>query len=542
MGSVGETTYSVPHEAQKILQTEILNNPLVPSLPSEIKDAGHLVHFSGNDLPSIPINWRFAESVSALKAFEASMLNVLRSRKYQVPMSEVSINTDHASLFVMSPFMTKVVTEDGKEAKVNVFDAGTMKDFGFPSTDLHNCAGLHRTLATNIYRTSDGRYYHCHGRPKKRYIRSVAERVQKVVEGIDSRELDHRMNEEYKQAGTIAWTTEEFAKSEHGKANAHVGLYDLSKIEGQMQPAAWWPDSESMPSSPSRPLAGLKVVDLTRVIAAPSITRGLAEMGLHQDLNWGKWNAHLDLKSDEGREILRGLIREADVVVEGYRPGAMERNGFSREAIFELVKDRGRGIVHVRENCYGWNGPWKHRSGWQQISDACCGVSMKFGQAMGNDEAVTPVFPNSDYCTGVIGCVAVLHALVRRAEEGGSYGIDVALNYYSQWLVKSVGEYPSTVWSDLRKRHGSPVFRHYHAMGYTLPAMFALLEKNASETLYRPEFFERRVSKVVGQEFVQVKPIARFADDVQLGYNVGTRSNGVDQPRWPENLRTEIVA
>lgn len=94
--------------------------------------------------------------------------------------------------------------------------------------------------------------------------------------------------------------------------------------------------------------------------------------GLHQDLNWGKWNCHLDLKKNpEDREALAELIKEADVVVEGYRPGAMARNGFSREDIFELVKDRDRGIIHVRENCYGWNGPWAHRSGWQQISDAC---------------------------------------------------------------------------------------------------------------------------------------------------------------------------
>ncbi len=56
----------------------------------------------------------------------------------------------------------------------------------------------------------------------------------------------------------------------------------------------------------------------------------------------------------------------------------------------------------------------------------CCGVSLGFGRAMGNDEAVTPVFPNSDYCTGIAGCVAVMHALIRRAEEGGSYGVDVS--------------------------------------------------------------------------------------------------------------------
>jgi len=116
------------------------------------------------------------------------------------------------------------------------------------------------------------------------------------------------------------------------------------------------------------------------------------------------------------------------------------------------------------------------------------------------------------------------------------------LNYYSQWLTNSVGEYPTPIWSDLRQRHGDPVFRHYHNMGYTLPAMFALLEENVSETLYRPEFFERRVSKAVGREFVQVKPVARFADGVELGYSVGTRGNGVDPARWPKDLRTEIVA
>lgn len=102
-------------------------------------------------------------------------------------------------------------------------------------------------------------------------------------------------------------------------------------------------------------------------ITAPHITD---LSGVHQDLNWGKWNASLNLKTEEGREMLRELIREADIVVDGYRPGAMERNGFGRDAILELVQNRNRGLIHVRENCYGWFGPWAHRSGWQQISDS----------------------------------------------------------------------------------------------------------------------------------------------------------------------------
>lgn len=572
MDSDGKNIYSVPSEAENIFYTEILYNPLVPTLPTEIQKAGRLVNFSGNAKPSIPINWRFSESVSALKAFEASMLNVLRAKKYSVHFSKVSINTDHASLFIMSPFLTKVIDTNGETKDFSPWGAEG-GGYGFPSTDLHNMATLHRILATNIYRTKDGRYYHVHGSmnsdptlaalglpangEENDTYESVTERFQKVVEKIDSKDLDKMMNDTYKQAGTIAWTTEEFLESEHGRANAQVGLYGLQKVSGYSQPAAWWPENFSLPSSPKRALAGLKVVDLTRVIAAPTITRALAEMGasvmritaphitdlsaVHQDLNWGKWNASLNLKTEEGREMLRKLIREADVVVEGYRPGAMERNGFGRKAILELVRNRNRGIIHVRENCYGWFGPWAHRSGWQQISDACCGVSMRYGRAMGNDEAVTPVFPNSDYCTGVIGSAAVLHALIRRAEEGGSYGVDISLNYYSQWLVRSVGEYPEQVWRDVYERHDSPVFRHYHAMQYLLPEMLSLLAKHDSSTLFNPDFFERRRSEAAGYDFIQVKPVAQFADEVKLGFNVGTRTNGVDKARWPEDLTTEII-
>ncbi len=76
-----------------------------------------------------------------------------------------------------------------------------------------------------------------------------------------------------------------------------------------------------------------------------------------------------------------------------------------------------------------------------------------------NGEPVTPVFPNSDYMTGIAGTVAILTALLRRAAKGGSYKVDLALNYYNQWLVESVGEYPSQVWDDLWSRNGRKVFR-----------------------------------------------------------------------------------
>lgn len=418
------TEYSVQNEAKSIFDNGILNNSLM-SIPSDLKDLAKYVRFTGSPSPSIPINWRFAESAAATKAFEASMLNLLITKKYNVDPINIEINTDHASLYVMSPMITRIVDEETGEIKPFPWHSPEAHKV-FPNQDLHGAhSELHRQLATNIYKTADGRFFHSHGSmdPEPTLTAlglpthgeegvtydGVIKRIQSVVEKHQSADIDHLMNEQYRQAGTIAWSSREFFASEHGKANSHVGLYELSPAPKELgsQPASWWPENASNPSSPKRPLAGLKVVDLTRVIAAPSITRGLAQMGasvmratsqhvtdmssLFHDLSWGKWQCRLHLKDASDREKLRALIKEADVVVEGYRPGVMEKYGLSREDIFELVKDRGRGIIHVKENCYGWYGPWMHRSGWQQISDACCGVSLEFGRSMGNDEAVTPV-------------------------------------------------------------------------------------------------------------------------------------------------------
>ena len=78
-------------------------------------------------------------------------------------------------------------------------------------------------------------------------------------------------------------------------------------------------------------------------------------------------------------------------------------------------------------------------------------------------------------------------------------------------------------------------------MGYTLPSMVGLLQKYDHDTLFNPDFFEKRTSKVMGHEYIGVKPIARFKDDVELGFNVGCRSNGMDEPKWPSDLSVEVV-
>ncbi|TQN64862.1 Succinyl-CoA--L-malate CoA-transferase beta subunit [Colletotrichum shisoi] len=581
MGSKGE--YSVPQEAEAVFQHGILSNPLMKDLPSDLKSLSQHVKFEGSPSPSVPINWKFGESISALKALEATMVNRLLQKKYNAAPVDVTINTDHASLFYFSPLIAQLIGKDGKFTPMALMSFVPEAMKMFPETDKHRtAASLHRALVTNMYKTKDGRCYEVHGKssltrlgginpdPTFRALGlpedgraddtydTVFERIQKVVSQMDSRDLDELLNEKAKQSGTVAMSSDEYFASEQGQANSKAGLFEINKDEKSSQPAAWWPENDKLPSSTKRPLAGLKIVDLTRIIAAPVVSRDLAEMGasvmrvtssnitdmssLHPDLNWGKWNCHLDLTKEEDKEKLRALIRDADVVVDGYRPGAMERYGFGRRDVFDLVKDRQRGIVHLRENCYGWHGPWQKRGGWQQISDACCGVSLAYGQAMGLDEAVTPVFPNSDYCAGVCGSTAVLDALMRRAEHGGSYGVDISLNYYSQWLVRSCGTYPEPVWKEVWERHGSPVFRHFHTMAQTVPLMSKLLQDHDTKTLFQPQFFEMRASKAVDGTFWVVKPVLQFENGaVEMRYNVGTRGNGVDEPVWPADLSVEVV-
>lgn len=488
------SSYSVQVEAKHLLIKALLGNSKIKKdIPPEACEFANRISFTGSSLPSLAINWRFAESAASLKALEACVVAALTRRKYGVHLKGAEINTDHAQLFFMSAFIWTIDPDTDRAISLAAPNPRRSLDELFPNYDFHNMSSsLYRQCATSIYRTKDGRYFQLHGSmnpeptlqsldmPRdKPELETWDEAMQPFIERmaiLDSATVQHLSSEVYKQAGVICETVDSYRASAHGKANAHVGLFEIHPVTTYPSHGRrWWPDSAQ--TSSQRPLAGLKVVDLTRVIAAPAVTRGLAELGasvmrvtspniadftvLSVDMGWGKWQCSLDLREEDGRSKLRDLIYEADVVVQGYRPGVLDKYGFSQDSIISLVGDRDRGIISVRENCYGWYGPWSHRAGWQQISDACVGISTQFGRAMGlvDHEAITPVFPNSDFMAGIAGTVAVISALMRRADEGGSYKVDLALNYYNQWLADQVGEYPAPVWQDVWKRNGRKVFK-----------------------------------------------------------------------------------
>ena len=561
-------TYSIINEVHRLLQTAVLEHPPTAKLlPTEAKRYLRKIRFTGSESPSIPVNWRFAESIAVLKAVEGLMIDALLESKYGIEAQDIVINIDHAQLFIVSCLLTQIQTEGQDNVKTEGFSTTSI----FPSCDIYrNSATPYRTCAGNLYRTKDNRYFHLHSDLNPDVVQDALgvpheadggyDAVHKIYEDktmqYTAKELDELANQSLKRSGTVAFSTEEYRESEHGRANASTGLWEIHEHPNIHQERGWWPSSPQ--TSPARPLAGLKVVDFSRIIAAPTATRGLAEFGasvmrvtakhlpdmgfLHPDMGWGKWNCSLDFRDPADIDKVKELIRDADVVVYGYRPGVLEKYGIGPEDVLKICERRKRGVIILQLNCYGWVGPWTDRSGWQQISDACCGVSLEFGRAMhGVDEPVTPVFPNSDHCGGLAGELGVISALMMRAEKGGSYTVDCSLNAYSQWLVNQIGTYPKDVWETVWALHGRPKFRHYHPMQYLFPLGIKLLRQNTPGVL-NDDYFEVRDAGTMGCQIRCVKPVLQFPNGkVRPGFQVSARTNGVDQPKWPSDLTIDKI-
>jgi hypothetical protein len=338
-------------------------------------------------------------------------------------------------------------------------------------TDLLSAQSiLYRRLSANLYETKNvGEYFHLHGsleattalnmiglpghRPDLTDYHEAINTIENHVKRFTAEQLEE-MNAEKRQAGVTCMKPEEFKATEHGQIMMKEPPWRLGTLESD-SPAV--PFVTSCPRTPKpQILSGIKVLELCRILAGPSMAKGLAEYGaqvikvtspklsdvpfFQVDVNLGKHTVDLDLRSQSDREAFESLLQDADVVFDGFRLGALERLGYGPKQVVELTKHRGRGIVYVAENCFGHVGPWAARPGWQQIADCATGVAWEQGRFMGLDEPVVPPFPMSDYGTGCIGTIAALIGLYKRAKYGGSYHGATSLCQYDIFLL-SLGTY-----------------------------------------------------------------------------------------------------
>ncbi len=229
----------------------------------------------------------------------------------------------------------------------------------------------------------------------------------------------------------------EWSELPHAGALAELPLVSIEKI-GEAAPRPW-PGGD-------RPLAGLRVLDLSRVIAGPVAGRTLAVHGadvllisgpdlpaipwLTIDTGRGKLTSFVDLKSEQGRDSLRDLLAGADIFSQGYRPQALAALGFSPQDAARISP----GIVYVSLSAYGHAGPWAERRGFDSLVQTATGFNHAEGQAAGVDGPKELPAQMLDHATGYLMAFGAVMAKARQSREGGSWHVRVSLARTGQWL------------------------------------------------------------------------------------------------------------
>ena len=299
-----------------------------------------------------------------------------------------------------------------------------------------------------VYRTGDARFVRCHTNfPHHRAA------VCKV--------LNCRPERDDVQAALMQWKGEAFEDAAYAaggvvslmrsydewsvlpqaRAMAELPLVSIEKI-GEAPPRPW----PKFTSKGDRPLAGLRVLDLSRVIAGPVAGRTLAAHGadvllvagptlptipwLTIDTGRGKLTSFIELKSEEGRRQLRDLLAEADIFSQGYRPHALSSLGFAPEEAAKISP----GIIYVTLSAYGHVGPWAGRRGFDSLVQTATGFNHAEGLAAGIDGPRELPAQMLDHATGYLMAFGAMMARARQSREGGSWHVRVSLAQTGRWL------------------------------------------------------------------------------------------------------------
>src|ERR1700722_12646972 len=337
-----------------------------------------------------------------------------------------------------------------------------------------------RNSIMGVYPTKDGRWSYVHANfPNHRAaalgvlgVPEDREAVARAVLNWNAADLEEAIIAA-KGAGGMVRTHAEWARHPQSAAIAALPLMEIVRI-GDSPP-------ENLPAG-DRPLSGVRVLDLTRVLAGPTCARTLAEHGADVlkitgahlpnlgyqefDTGHGKLSAQLDLREQKDVDVLRGLVREADVFSQGYRPGTLGGRGLSPEELAALRP----GLVYVSLCAFSHAGPWASRRGFDTVVQTVSGITSRQAEVVPGKTPGPQFYPVSaiDYCTGYLMAFGAMVALARRAREGGSWLVRISLAQVGKWIV-DLGEVSESAARDAPAEF-SPAELERWAMGTDTPS------------------------------------------------------------------------
>jgi hypothetical protein len=495
------------------------------------------VIFEGDDLPCIPGPIKTQVITAVLHAMVGIVgLEILHLRG-QSNSTTTYVNTNHAGLYPATPGLVNIDGQTGP----HILNLKSV-----PQWDKDRQSGSPLVFrSTAIYPTADqGTWFQLHGSldswtmlQKIGISRSADVEIRTNDEAYDlirKRLLTYRAREieqlmlEHGLSGSIVHSPEGWRNTEMGKSLARHPLINYTKDTHSASIPSVLPRNKS---DDKRPLTGIKVLELARIIAATAAGAALASMGAEvirvnssklkdytpaqpSSLMAGKTTVDLDLDNPADHARLIQLFDQADVIIQGYRLGSLARRGFGLEAALDIARKRGKGIVYVDENCYGPDGYYAERPGWQQVADAAAGSSYIMGQAFGcpAGQGVLPSLPITDMSTGILTALTIMCAIRDRAKYGGSYHGNCALiAYNTATLDPDVRLYQREV---VQKIQNSYNFAPWSSDAHVAPLYYAIIDAwdRNSDLVKNKEYYVHFNDSVFGTDLRVLAPVVRYAD------------------------------
>ncbi|KAL7792173.1 CoA-transferase family III domain-containing protein [Trichoderma ceciliae] len=388
--------------------------------------------------PAAPSSFKLghlAQSSIALSALSASLLHSSRSSTSPWPSSSspspiprVSVPLDHA------------LAEFKSERLYSIDNQPLESPWG-------SIGGLHKTADGHV-RIHDNFPCHALGTLRLLGLPSNASRQDVAAKVVQWKSVD------LETAGTERGGLAIYALRSYSEWDALPQAAAIDDKPILVQQLARGPPSDLGASSTNRCLQGIRVVEMSRVIAAPVAGKTLAAHGadvlwvtspnlpnqpvLDRDLGRGKRTVQLDIHKPSDKERLLELLRTCDVFIQGFRPGSLASYGLSPQ---DLQKTN-TSIICANLSAFGPSGPWSQRRGFDSLVQTCSGINASEAAHFG---AGTParVLPCQalDHASGYFLATGVIAALHRRSRRGGSWVVDVSLAGVMKYL-RSLGQYP----------------------------------------------------------------------------------------------------